>query len=281
MKILVTGANGLLGDSLSQVLGQTHEVVAVGHERLEITDLEQVRRVIAEVRPDAVIHPAGIPDPDKCEADPVLAYRVNALGTRNVALASADGKAPMVYISTDMVFDGTKGADYDEFDRTNPVNVYGRAKLAGEGFVRDFLHQHYVVRCAWLYGGRKPNFVTQVLQKARAGERIKASTEHCSTPTNVDELAQAIGRLVESGQFGTYHVTSQGYCSRFDLARLALEYAGLSTGTLVPFTQAEDRRPARRGKRTSLRNLMLEAAGFPRLEPYDVALRRYVASLQA
>ncbi|MEW6226549.1 MAG: dTDP-4-dehydrorhamnose reductase [Bacillota bacterium] len=280
MRVAITGATGLLGDSLCRVLGKAHEVLGLSHRQLEVGDFRQTLQAIRELRPDAVIHSAGIPDPDRCEADPNRAYQVNAIGTRNVAVACLESKVQMVYIGTDQVFDGTKGTDYDEFDQPNPVNVYGRSKLAGESFVREIVPRHYVIRCAWLYGGQKPNFVTNLLWRAVAGQQTELAIDHYSTPTDVDDLSTSIGAILESGQYGTYHATSQGSCSRFEMGRIILDEAGLPADMALPISLAEDKRLARRPPRTVLANLALKLCGLPLITAFDVALRRYVSSLK-
>jgi dTDP-4-dehydrorhamnose reductase len=281
VRIVVTGANGLLGDSLCRVLKTEHEVIGITHHNLELTNYKNTMCVITDLHPDIVVHPAGIADPDRCEIEPDVAYGVNAIGTRNVAMACFKERAQMVYISSDQVFDGTKESCYNEFDEAHPVNVYGRSKLAGENFVKEILHRHYIVRSSWFFGGEKPDFVATILHQAAKKQKIELAVDQYSAPTNVDDLSLEINAIIESGQFGTYHITNEGFCSRFEFGRIILKEAGFSQDLLFPVKLSEDKRVAPRPNRTILANYMLKLSGFPLSGPFDVVLRNHIRSLKS
>ncbi|MGB9301319.1 MAG: dTDP-4-dehydrorhamnose reductase, partial [Anaerolineae bacterium] len=212
MRIVITGALGQLGRSLQEVL-QGHELLLLDLPEHDVTD-PGIISAIGSYQPDVVIHAAAMTDVDGCELDPDSAYRINALGTRNVADACQTCHAALLYVSTDYVFDGTKGEPYLEFDDPNPLSVYGRSKLAGEVLVRDLLTRYYIVRTAWLYGPGGRNFVTKILGLAAHREDLSVVTTEVGSPTYAPDLAEAIARLIEHPLYGTYHLVNEGSCSR-------------------------------------------------------------------
>jgi dTDP-4-dehydrorhamnose reductase len=225
MRILITGADGQLGGALSRrAVG--HSVVALELVHLDICDPAETRRQITAARPDVIINAAAITDVDGCERDPDTAYDVNALGARNVALAASAVGAALVQVSTDYVFDGTKGVPYWEFDVPSPVNAYGASKLAGEELVRAVHNRVYIARTAWLYGVGFRNFVTKILGKAARESELSVVDNEVGSPTFCDDLADAILALAATGVYGTYHLTSEGECSRHEFARAILDGAG-------------------------------------------------------
>src|SRR3990172_11505335 len=172
MRILITGGRGQLGRSLEDALAQ-HQVSALGHEELDITDAEAVAHALDKLRPEAVLHAAAWTDTAGCEADPERATRVNAGGTRTVAEACRDASAVMLYVSTNEVFDGRKREPYTEKDEPNPLNSYARSKLAGERHVQSLLERHHIVRTAWLYGAGRVSFPEKILQAAETSDVLK------------------------------------------------------------------------------------------------------------
>jgi len=271
MRIVITGAEGQLGRSLQNVL--------VGHEIL-LVDLPEydvaqpgIMGTIEGYQPDVVIHAGALTDVDACELDPDAAYMVNALGTRNVAVACQRCDAPMVYISTDYVFDGAKGEPYLEFEEPNPINVYGRSKLAGELLVRDLLSRFYVVRTAWLYAQGGNNFVAKILALAGEREELSVVTTEVGSPTYAPDLAEAIVRLIEYPLYGIYHLVNEGSCSRYEFASKILELAGKSGFPLHP-AQTYDR-PTRVPANSTLRNFCAATQLGIRLRPWEEALRSY------
>jgi len=271
MRIVITGAHGQLGRSLRDVL--------VGHQILLVDlpeyDVEQpgIIGTIEGYQPEVVIHAGALTDVDACELDPDSAYRVNALGTRNVAVACQRCDAPMVYISTDYVFDGTRGGPYLEFEEANPINVYGRSKLAGELLVRDLLSRFYIVRTAWLYARGGNNFVAKILALAGERDELSVVTTEVGSPTYAPDLAEAIVRLIEYPLYGIYHLVNEGSCSRYEFASKILELAGKSRFPLHPARTYD--RPTRVPANATLRNFCAATQLGIRLRRWEEALRSY------
>ena len=271
MRIVVTGAEGQLGRSLQRVLSGS-DLFLVDLPEHDVTE-RRIAGTIAEFQPDLVVHAAAMTDVEGCELDPDSAFKVNALGTRNVADACRLCDAPLVYISTDYVFDGTKGEPYLELDEPNPVCVYGRSKLAGEHLVRDLLTRAYIVRTAWLYGHGGRNFVTKILELADRRDELSVVTTEVGSPTYAPDLAAAIARLIEYPLYGTYHLVNEGSCSRFEFAERILEFAGKSRVALNRVEQYE--RLASVPANAALRNTAASARFGITLRPWQEALRAY------
>jgi dTDP-4-dehydrorhamnose reductase len=224
--ILITGAQGQLGRALRAAL--TERVVAYGKAELDITRLDVVRAAIDQLRPRIVINAAAFTRVDEAETTPEPAYRVNALGPRNLAVASAERAIPLLHISTDYVFDGRAERPYHEFDPVCPLSVYGMSKLAGEEAVRSLNPRHYIVRTAWLYHTRGRNFVTTMRELADRPQ-VQVVSDQYGSPTYAPHLAQALLRLLDSRAYGTYHIAGAGGTSRFELTRTLYRLLGLST----------------------------------------------------
>jgi dTDP-4-dehydrorhamnose reductase len=247
MPVLITGGKGQLGRELQRAF-RLHtdppEVLEPDIDELDVTEADAVEQAVQRAKPHLVIHAAALTDTSRCEQDIELAMRVNGEGSLNVAEACRRAGAGMVYISTNEVFDGARGEPYAESDEPRPVNAYGRSKLEGERLVRETLLQHYVVRTAWLYAEGGNNFPAKVLRAAEGGRELSMVTDEVATPTWARDLAQAIVRLVAlrpSGQpaYGTYHLTNDGWCSRYEWASEVLRLAGRLDVTLRPITMAE------------------------------------------
>ena len=274
MRIVVTGANGQLGQAVvAQFQAQHHQVIPLGHADIELTH-PQSADMIASHRPAVIIHAAAMTNVDGCARDPDAAYRINALGTRWVAQAARTCHARMVVISTNEVFDGTATLPYGEYDVANPINPYARSKYAGEQAARELLDRLYVVRVAWLFGGAR-NFVRTVLRLAQERTHIRMVSDEIGSPTHAGDVAQALSQLLESDAFGTYHLVNQGACSRLDLAQATLDAAGISTVTLEPITLADYPRPGRVPAYTPLANYVGAAMGIT-LRPWQDAVRAAV-----
>jgi dTDP-4-dehydrorhamnose reductase len=276
MRIYITGNKGQLGRGLEKALSD-HTLFGGDLPEIDITNLDSIRASIREARPDLVIHSAAMTDVDGCARNPDLAYLVNAIGTRNVALACQAAGCPALAISTNEVFDGTATQPYLEFDRTNPINPYAQSKHAGEVFVRDLLARFYIVRTAWLYGYGGNNFVTKIVNRARSDGQLRVVADEIGSPTFVPDLAGAIGRLITSGAYGIYHFTNDGFCSRFDFARKILERKGLADIPIEPIALADLDRPSRVPPYTPIRNFCGAQLGIT-LRPWPDALAEYMVN---
>jgi dTDP-4-dehydrorhamnose reductase len=285
MRVFVTGAQGMLGQDLVPILRAAGDEVTssgmqpsgeAGFMLLDITDLDATKQAIAKNRPNVVINCAAYTNVDGAESDPESAYRINTLGTWNLALACLEAGTAMLQISTDYVFDGMKGLAYDEYDRTAPQSIYGHSKYAGELHLQQVLNQFYIVRTAWLYGHHGKNFVETILKAAAERPELKVVNDQWGCPTWTRDLAEAISRIIRTGRYGIYHATGQGECTWMDFARAIVELGGLST-PVMPQTTAELNRPAPRPRYSVLRNRTLELAGLPLLPPWRESLERYMA----
>ena len=225
MRVVITGSKGQLGRQLVAAFAG-HELFELDLPEVDLTQPATVRTV-AEWRPDLVVHAAAYTDVDGCERDPELAFRVNAVGTQNVALAAQRAGAAMLHISTNEVFDGTQRDLYREWDRPNPMSVYARSKAAGEEIVHDLLAgRSYIVRIAWLFGPGGNNFVTKILAAAEKNGGLRVAADEFGNPTYAPDLAAVVARLVATGHYGIYHLTNAGFCSRFEFAREIMRLIG-------------------------------------------------------
>jgi dTDP-4-dehydrorhamnose reductase len=274
MRIAVTGSKGQLGLALQKALAGD-DLMLIDLPEHDITDLAATIDAVATFRPDVVIHGAAITDVDGCERDPDLAYRVNVLGTRNVAVAARRSGAAMVYISTDYVFDGARSEPYREYDETNPLSVYARTKWLGEEVVRQMAPEHYIVRVAWLYGDGPRNFVRTVLRLAQERDTIQMVTGEVGSPTYAADVARALRNLVALPAYGTYQLPNAGICSRYEWAQEILRLAD-ATVILVP-TQ-DYQRAARVPKHVEMVNFFGAEIGIV-MRPWQEALAEYVSEL--
>lgn len=278
MKILVTGANGMLGQDLCPILEDDgHEVVETDVDKLDITNAEQVKKVLTDEMPDMVIHCAAYTNVDKAEEDLKTAELINVTGTENIAETCGKLGITLVYISTDYVFDGETVEPYTTEDLPNPINNYGATKYEGEEAVRSLCEKYYVVRTSWLYGHHGKNFVETMLALADRNE-IKVVDDQVGCPTWTVELANGIVKLF-SKPYGTYHVCGSGFTTWYGFAKeIFKQYNRISPSPLggegwgvglKPCTTDEFPRPAKRPKFSVMDN-----GGICR--NWQVALRDYL-----
>jgi dTDP-4-dehydrorhamnose reductase len=269
MRILITGARGQLGLALRQAL-EGDDVLALDHTALDVSDTSAARRAVADARPEVVLHAAAWTDTAGCERDPERAMRENAGGAASVAAACREAGAPMLYVSTNEVFDGAKGMPYAEDDATNPLNAYGRSKLAGEEAVRAALPEHWVVRTSWLYGPGRTSFPEKILATARANGHVRVVTDETASPTWTRDLAAAIARLIRTHEYGVFHLANGGECSRKDWAVEVLRLAGVEV-PVEPVAQADLALPYVKPAVSTLANSRAAALGIG-LRPWREAL---------
>ena len=272
MRIVVTGSAGQLGRALQPALSADHLLLLDLPEH-DITDLGQMQHLIGEFRPQIVIHAAAFTNVDGCERDPETAYRVNVLGTQNVALSCQNCHATMLYISTDYVFDGAKSEPYWEWDTPSPQSVYARSKLAGEYLTQTLLHRFYIVRTAWLYNRGERSFVAAVLRLSKERDELHYVTDEVGSPTYAPDLAQAVSGLIREPVYGIYHFTNAGVCSRYEWAKTVLELAGHPDYPIHP-TQGYERL-ARVPAHCELRNFCGASQLGITLRPWREALQGY------
>ncbi len=280
MRILITGAGGQVGRELVDVFEADghHEVVAADRSVLDITDRDAVLGTITTNRPDAIVHPAAYTAVDNCESDVDGAYAVNAMGTRFIAEGARRVGAPVYYVSTDYVFDGTKDGGYLEWDATNPQSVYGASKLAGE---REVDPGSAVIRTSWVCGFHGGNMVKTILRLSQEHEKLSFVSDQVGHPTFADDLAVAIKRLVIDRRPGTFHITNQGAVSWYDFAREVLDISGQDPDRVSPIATADLKpaRPAPRPANSVLDNAALRLSGLPMLPDFRETLARLVPRL--
>lgn len=297
MRVLITGAGGQLGRDLVTAFaarprrvrgparGSGPEIVAADRAALDVADRDAVLQAIGSARPATVVHAGAWTAVDACEADPDRAFRVNALGSRHVAEAAALVGAHLVYVSTDYVFDGSNPEPYREWDRTNPLSVYGRSKLGGEAEVQVAAPGATVVRTSWLCGPHGANMVKTVLRLASDPARptLRFVDDQRGCPTFTEDLAAMIVRLATARLPGVYHVTNQGPTTWYQFARDVLEAAGEHPDRVEPIATAEldPPRPAPRPANSVLDNSALRYQGIELLDDYHVPLERLVKTLVA
>lgn len=276
MRVVITGHNGQLGRQLLTAFA-THTLLPLDLPCDDITD-RGIVRCITDFQPDLVVHAAAYTDVDGCETEPERAFRVNAVGTQNVALSAQAAGAAMLHISTNEVFDGTRRDLYREWDTVNPMSVYARSKAAGERIVTELLPRHYIVRIAWLFGPGGNNFVTKILAGAARHGSLRVAADEFGNPTYAPDLAAALAQLAETGHYGTYHLTNTGFCSRYEFAQHILKLAGRDGAQVTPILSADWPRPSRPPLHAVLANTAGAALGLT-LRPWQDALAEYMGSL--
>ena len=300
MRVLVTGAGGQLGRDVTAALGGEVpdggrrrslrvpdgltgptglDVVAADHTTLPVDDRDAVRAAVDALRPDVVVHAAALTDVDGCEGDPDRAFRVNALGTRHVAEAAGRAGAHLLYVSTDYVFDGASHRPYVEWDRPNPLSVYGRSKLGGE---LECPPGATIVRTSWVCGAHGPNMVKTALRLAGGEGPLRFVDDQHGSPTFSADLASAIVTLATDRVPGVFHVTNSGATTWFGLVRAVLEVAGHDPGRVEPIPTAalQPPRPAPRPANSVLDNAALRLSGLPLLPDWRDGLQRLVTYLR-
>jgi len=278
MKIAIIGATGQLGSDLVNAFGE--EAIPLAHDDVEVKDFSSCIRALKNNNPDVVINCAAYVKVDDAEDFADEAFGVNAIGAKNVAQACEKTNTTIVYISTDYVFDGTKGAPYLESDIPNPINVYGLSKYAGEIFTKTYSSRSYIMRTASLYGvkgarGKGGNFVETMIQKAKHKDKIKVVNEIVMSPTYTKDAAEAIKKIIKGGlQPGIYHVTNKGHCSWHEFAKAIFDILRLDVD-MEPITMKEMNSKAKRPKFSALESEKLPDYGL-KMRGWKKALEDYL-----
>lgn len=276
MRVLVTGALGMLGSVLLPCLQPQHQVCGVDREDFAIEDESAVLRAFRNIRPEFVFHLAAFTDVDACESNAGKAEQVNALGTRNVARACAEIGAALLYVSTDYVFDGRGSRPYREDDVPNPISVYGLTKLGGERHVQALVARHMIVRSSWLYGPHGRNFVSTILKAARERGELRVVSDQRGSPTYTRHLASKLIQLMAAGVYGVFHVTGSGNCSWFEFAEAIVKSGGYAQVRVHPISTQEAGRLARRPAFSVLENRRLAETQLDALPDWTKGLAQYL-----
>ena len=292
MNVLITGSNGQLGRELAKNLAngytelgpipeelQGAQVVCVDVDEMDITNYDAVVDLVEELSLDVIFNCAAYTNVNGCETDSDTAFRVNALGARNLAMAAERFGAKLIHVSTDYVFSGEGNTPRSEWDFCDPQSVYGKTKYLGEQYVRDFCKRYFIVRTAWLYGYEGNNFVKTIMRIAREKGSATVVNDQFGNPTNAADLAHHLLKLAVTEQYGLYHCTGTGECSWYDFACKIVEYAGIPA-TVSPCTTAEYPTPAKRPVYSSLDNRMLRNTVGDEMRPWEEALRYFITHLE-
>lgn len=272
-KIWITGAEGHIGTALIDLLeGVEYQLLPTDINEVDITKIDEVTQFVHVNRPDVVINCAGLTDVQECENNVDEAYRVNAIGVRNVALAANEVNAKVIQISTDDVFDKESRIPYNEFDNVHPRTIYGKSKEAGEKILTQLLNRFVIIRSSWIYGiGR--DFVDEVLRNVGQGKTMEVPNNQYAAPTSAKELAKVIRYFIDNEEYGLYHVVCPGSCSRYEFARTILEYSGKAGELdLYPVVIEDSARPTY----SVLDNMMLRLTGIEEPKEWKTALREYL-----
>ena len=276
MRILVTGAQGMLASVLLPRLHSEHEVCGVDLKDFDIGEEAAVGRAFREFRPEFAFHLAALTDVDGCEASIAKAEQVNALGTRNVARACAEVGAALLYVSTDYVFDGRGSRPYREDDCPSPISVYGLTKLQGERYVQALVARHTIVRSSWLYGPNGKNFVATILKLAKERGDLSVVSDQRGSPTYTRHLALKLTELMAAEVYGVVHVTGSGDCSWFEFAEATVRSGGYPHVRVHPITTQEAGRLARRPAYSVLENRRLADCKLEALPHWTEGLAQYL-----
>lgn len=278
MRVLVTGVKGQLGhDVMNELEKRGYEGVGVDVEEMDITDAEAVDKVIHEAHVDAVVHCAAWTAVDAAEDNVEMCRKVNAYGTENIAKVCGELDIPMIYLSTDYVFDGMGERPWEPDDPvTEPLNVYGQTKYEGELAVEKYAKKYYIVRIAWVFGVNGKNFIKTMLKLAKTHDRLTVVDDQIGTPTYTYDLAILLVDMLETDKYGKYHVTNEGgYISWYDFAKEIFRQAGVNV-EVVPVTAEEYKAKAKRPYNSRMSKEKLTANGFKRLPSWQDALKRYL-----
>ena len=281
MKVIVTGATGQLGtDVVNNLRSNGHDVMACDRNEMDITDLTQCQQVIGQYQPDVVIHCAAYTAVDVAESDIDGAYKVNAVGTRNIAVAAESIGSKLIYISTDYVFDGTSEAPYHEYDNTNPQSIYGKSKRAGEVLVQSLSSRFFIIRTSWVYGQHGNNFVKTMLRLGQEKPSLKVVHDQKGSPTYTVDLANFLIELMETEKYGVYHASNSGACTWFEFTQAIFEEArqlGLNIiANPEPCTTDEFPRPAHRPANSVMEHLSIRTNGFKDIRPWREGLKEFL-----
>lgn len=290
MRVLVTGVNGQLGyDVVKELKKRGHNPVGVDREQMDLTVPSQIKECIEKVNPEAIIHCAAYTAVDAAEDNEELCRQVNAYAVRDIAQCAKNLDIPMIYISTDYVFNGEKGLKdinseevdtskylmYIESDETNPRNIYGKTKLEGELYVKDLLDKYYIVRISWVFGENGNNFIDTMLRLAKDIDKLNVIHDQIGSPTYTKDLAPLIVDMIESDKYGIYHATNEGFCSWYDFAKEIFKVANIDI-EVIPIATSQYPTKAQRPMNSKMSKQKLIDNGFKTLRSWEDAVDEYI-----
>lgn len=275
-KIIVTGCNGQLGRAVNKLYAndENYELVNTDVGELDITNIDEVMSFVREVKPYAIINCAAHTGVEACETEADKAYKINAIGPRNLSIAATETNAKLIHISTDYVFDGKGTRPYTEFDAVGPQGMYGRTKLAGENFVKEFADRYFIIRTAWLYGDGK-NFVKTMLRLSETDDKVRVVKDQVGSPTSAEELAKAVAFLLPTENYGLFHGTCEGDCSWAEFTEEIFRLAGKKT-VVEAITTEEFGAKAPRPAYSILENYMFKLTSDFMFADWHDAIAKYM-----
>ena len=276
MKILVTGVKGQLGyDVVKALESRGHQPVGVDHEEMDLMNNNMIQNFIMNLKPEAIIHCAAYTAVDQAEEEVEICYQINAEAVKVIAECAKTLDIPMIYISTDYVFDGTKASEYVETDIPNPINVYGASKLKGEQYVQQLLEKFYIVRISWVFGINGNNFIKTMQRLGNEHDELNIIHDQVGSPTYTAHLAPLLVDMIETDQYGIYHATNEEYCSWYEFADEIFKQSQLDV-TLHPITTDQYKTKAKRPLNSKMSKQKLSDYGFHRLPTWQEALKNYL-----
>lgn len=279
MRVLVTGVKGQLGhDVMNELAKRGYEGIGVDVEEMDITDAAAVERVMREACADKVVHCAAWTAVDAAEDQVDLCRKVNALGTENIAKMCRELDLPMIYLSTDYVFDGEGTRPWEPDDERHPLNVYGQTKYEGELAVEKYLKKYFIVRIAWVFGVNGRNFIKTMLKLSETHDTLTVVDDQVGSPTYTYDLARLLVDMLETEKYGRYHATNEGLCSWYEFAQEIFRQAGKNV-TVLPVSSEEYPAKAKRPHNSRMNKDKLEEMGFERLPSWQDALSRYLKEI--
>lgn len=293
MRIMITGAAGQLGNELISILesgkaeiglidgvyGNT-QIIPADIDNFDISDMDSTRTFIKNAKPDIIINCAAMTNVDGCETARDVAFKVNALGVRNLAICAKEVDAKLIHISTDYVFAGNGNRPYCEWDMINPQSAYGASKALGEKYALTFSDKTFIVRTSWLYGYVGKNFVKTVRRVIKEKGSITVVNDQRGNPTNASDLAFHILKIAKTEHYGIYHCTGEGECSWFEFAQRIAEYSGYDKGVVSPCSSDEYKSPTKRPAYSSLENMALKCGVGNEMRDWQTALKEYISKVK-
>ena len=274
--ILVTGSTGQLGsDVVKELLKRGYSTLSPNRSEFNLCSEDSIRNYILNSNCEAIVHCAAYTQVDKAEDEKDLCIKINATATKHIVKCAKILDIPMIYISTDYVFDGTKDGEYTENDETNPINIYGESKLAGEKYVQEILDKYYIVRTSWVFNINGKNFIETMLRLSKANNQLSIVNDQIGSPTYTKDLSRLLVDMLETSKYGLYHATNEGYCSWYEFANTIFKLANINID-IKAINSNEYASRAKRPLNSKLSKDKLIEYGFKPLPHWEDALKDYL-----
>lgn len=281
MNILVTGVNGQLGfDVVNELIKRNHKPIRITRENLDLEIIDKIYETLKTITMDGIIHCAAYTNVDKAEDEKEVAFAINAEATKEIAKVAKEKNIPMIYISTDYIFDGEKKKEYKEEDIPSPINVYGLSKLLGEDFIRETLSKYYIVRISWVFGVNGNNFVNKMIGLSKEKSSLNIIDDQIGSPTYTKDLSRLLVDMIETNKYGIYNATNSGYCSWYEFAKEIFKKLNI-TININPICSDDYLTKAKRPLNSKLSKEKLIRNGFEPLRHWTFALNEYLSNKES